>query len=350
MLRRKRWFLGLAGVALLLSGRTSVQADERATLIDSIAGTLQAEYVYPDVAAKLSAAVQRRAKRGDYAAISDNAALAQRLTRDLREVSHDKHLAAEYHAEGARAAPEIAPREELDRWRAEDALNNFRKVEHLDGNVGYLEIRGFHELDLAAEVARAAIVFVAHCDALIIDLRANRGGDPAMVAFVASFFFDERTHLNDVLVRQGNRLDQFWTSLQPGPIFGGQKPLYILTSKATFSAAEDFTYALKNLKRAVVVGEATGGGAHPTRMFKVSEHFALVVPFARSTSPITQQDWEGAGISPDIAVPASAAFDTAYRAALQRIAATTADAGRRRAIEALLGARGAELGPKKHSP
>jgi hypothetical protein len=167
MLRRKRWFLGLAGVALLVSGRTSVQADERATLIDSIARTVQAEYVYPDVAAKMSAAVQGRAKRGEYEPSATNAALAQRLTQDLREVSRDKHLGAEYHSEGARTAPEVATRQELERWRAEDALNNFafRKVEHLDGNVGYLDVRGFHELDLAAEVARAAIAFVAHCDA-----------------------------------------------------------------------------------------------------------------------------------------------------------------------------------------
>ena len=97
------------------------------------------------------------------------------------------------------------------------------------------------------------------------------------------------------------------------------------------------------MKRAIVVGEVTGGGAHPTRMIKVSEHFALLVPFARSKSPITQQDWEGMGVSPDIKVSASAAFGSAYRAALQRIAATTEDVARKRAVEAALSAQGAEL-------
>jgi retinol-binding protein 3 len=327
----------LAGACALTA--SADDASERSLLVAAVADALQSEYVYPELAAKMGDALRAHAKHGDYAAIGDGAALADKLTADLRAVSHDRHLSVGLHADGARSEPEGAPSiEDMQRWREDAARDNFgfRKVERMDGNIGYLDFRSFVEPYLSADTASAAMAFVANADALIIDLRQNGGGEPEMVARMASYLFDTRTHLNDIYMRRGDRLEQYWTTRLAGPAFGGRKPLDVLTSKATFSAAEDFTYALKNLKRGVIVGETTGGGAHPTRAIKVSEHFAVAVPFARSISPITHTDWEGAGVAPDLAVPAADALRTAYRAALQRILAATRDAKRKQELEALL--------------
>jgi len=319
-----------------------ISAEERAALVSGIGTKLGTEYVDPVVAKKMADAIATRARRGEYADVASGQALADKLKADLREVSHDQHLWIGYHPEGARDEPIAPTTADLDPWRPHVARDNFAfdKVERLQGNVGYVAFRIFAYPYLAAETATAAMSFVAHTDALIIDLRNNAGGDPDMVAYLASYLFDERTHLNDILVRKGNQLQQYWTSpLVPGQIYGGSKPVFVLTSRATFSAAEDFSYALQHLKRATIVGEKTGGGAHPSREFRITDHFTAAIPYARSMSPITQANWEGTGVAPDIAAPADRALAVAYQAALKRIAETTPDPQRKVEMQRLLDAQ-----------
>jgi C-terminal processing protease CtpA/Prc len=149
---------------------------------------------------------------------------------------------------------------------------------------------------------------------LIIDLRDNGGGRPDMVAYLSSYLFDSRTHLNDLWTRRTDKTEEFWTrDTIPGRRFGGVKPVYVLTSAQTFSGGEEFTYNLKNLKRATIVGETTGGGAHPVSGHRIDEHFRIDVPFARAINPITHTNWEGVGVTPDVVVPAKDALDTAQR-------------------------------------
>jgi C-terminal processing protease CtpA/Prc len=135
-----------------------------------------------------------------------------------------------------------------------------------------------------------------------------------MVAYLSSYLFDKRTHLNDLWTRRTGKTEEFWTrDTVPGRRFGGEKPVYVLTSAQTFSGAEEFTYNLKNLKRATIIGETTGGGAHPVNGHRIDEHFAIGVPFARAINPITHTNWEGVGVQPDISVPAADALATAQR-------------------------------------
>lgn len=146
--------------------------------------------------------------------------------------------------------------------------------------------------------------FVANTDALIIDLRKNNGGTPAMVALVSSDLFDEPTHLNDIDTRVGDKTQQWWTAgFVPGQRFGGKKPIYVLTSSRTFSGGEELADDLKSLHRATLVGETTGGGAHPMNRFRVNDHFEIGVPFARAIDPITKTNWEGTGVVPDASLP-----------------------------------------------
>jgi C-terminal processing protease CtpA/Prc len=158
------------------------------------------------------------------------------------------------------------------------------------------------------------MTFLAGTRALIIDLRENGGGSPAMVALVTSYLFDRRTHLNDLWTRATNKTEEFWTrDSVAGRRFGGEKPVYVLTSSNTFSGGEEFTNNLKVLKRATIVGETTGGGAHPVRSRRIDDHFFIGVPFARAINPITRTNWEGVGVEPDTKVPAAAALETALK-------------------------------------
>jgi C-terminal processing protease CtpA/Prc len=164
--------------------------------------------------------------------------------------------------------------------------------------------------------------FVAHTDAVIFDLRQNGGGHPAMVTLIASYLFDKPTHLIDIYNRKENTTTQNWTlSYLPGPRLPKQ-PAFVLTSKRTFSGAEEFAFDLKNQKRATIVGETTGGGAHPVSGHMVADYFTIGVPFAKSLDPVTKTNWEGTGVEPDVKVPAADALATAEKLALEKIQAS----------------------------
>ncbi len=164
--------------------------------------------------------------------------------------------------------------------------------------------------------------FLAHVDAIIFDLRGNHGGYPEMVSLIASYLFDEPTHLNDLYNRKKNATTQYWTL----PYVPGKRlsvPAFVLTSHETFSGAEEFTYDLKELKRATIVGETTGGGAHPTDGIRVDEHFLMAMPVERPINPVSQTDWEGKGVTPDVPVKADDALATAEKLASEKISAAS---------------------------
>ncbi len=191
----------------------------------------------------------------------------------------------------------------------------FKKAEILEGNIGYLKFDFFADPGVCGPTVVAAMNFLANVDAVIFDLRENGGGDPKMVAFVSSYLFAERTHLNDLWTRKGDVTEQYWTDpYVPGKRLDG-KPAFVLTSKNTFSGGEEFTNNLKVLKRATIVGETSGGGAHPVRGHRITEHFGIGVPFARAINPVNHTNWEGTGVEPDVKVAAADALSTAEKLA-----------------------------------
>jgi hypothetical protein len=302
----------------------SIDAATRARAVAGAAALLDTFYVFPDVAKRLGDSLRVRLARKEYDRYTIGVTFAMRLDDDLAEVAHDKHLHVNYSARPLppepshpAGAPPPAPSPE-DQAREREFLNGincgFVKAEQLPGNVGYLKFNMFADTDMCAATATAAMNFVAGTRALIIDMRENGGGSPGMVAFVSSYLFDRRTHLNDLWTRRTGATKEFWTTDSvSGRRFGGTKPIYVLTSARTFSGAEEFTYNLKNLKRATIVGETTGGGAHPVAGHRIDEHFMIGVPFARAINPITHTNWEGVGVKPDIPVPATDALATAQK-------------------------------------
>jgi hypothetical protein len=300
----------------------TISASERSEVIAGVLKELVKSYVYPEKAKDMEAAVRARQEKGEYDKITNAAELARTLTDHLREVSHDKHLHVDYMAGfPGGAAPQPGPANR-DQMRKRFATRNygFKKVERLEGNVGYLELEGFMPAEFAAETAAAAMSFLANTDALIIDLRRNGGGDPTMVAFLCSYFFEPRpVHLNDLYHRPEDSTHQWWTlPYVPGRRYLG-KEVYLLTSKRTFSAAEEFAYDLQCLKRATIVGETTGGGAHPGKGHRINDHFMMFVPTGRAINPVTKTNWEGTGVKPDVEVPAEKALETAHSKAREKL-------------------------------
>jgi len=300
-------------------------APARAEIIEGVAKRLKHDYVFPATATKMAQSLEDRAARKEYDQVTSAKEFARLLTTHLQEISHDKHLHVDYIAvpppQGGPRRPTPDMKEKM-RQSASARNFGFEKIERLEGNIGYLDLRGFMPAELAGETAAAAMNFLANTDALILDLRKNGGGAPSMVALLCSYLFPAEpvVHLNDLYMRPEDSTHQWWTlPYVPGKRYT-EKEVFVLTSNRTFSAAEECTYNLKSLKRATIVGETTGGGAHPGGPQRINDHFFVWVPSGRAINPITKTNWEGTGVKPDIEVSADLALKTAHLAALQKLA------------------------------
>jgi hypothetical protein len=321
------------------SSEFKLDATIREQVINGVAQKLGEYYVFPEIAERLAKDLRSRQNRGEYDTIVDPKQFSDQLTRDLQAISKDKHLRVRYSKEPLADRGIFPPPAFIEEQRPEYARRNngFERLERLPGNVGYLDLRMFAPPEFGAATAVAAMNFLGNCDALIIDLRRNGGGKPAMVAFIASFLFGaEPIHLNDLYIRRGNIVQQFWTlPYLPGRRMQNQ-PVYVLTSAFTFSGAEEFAYNLKNFKRATIVGEVTAGGAHPVSNQRVHQHFAIGVPYARAVSPVTKANWEGTGVEPDVKIPAQEALRWAHLDAVKKLLVGATDPDQKELLEEAL--------------
>ena len=332
----------------------TIDANVRTEIIDSLFKDLNESYVFPEVAKKMETDVRNRLKSGEYNQLTSAREFAKKLTDDLRSVSKDKHLGVRFSdrvipVRVKRSEPTEAEKAEYKRMMS---VNNygFVKVEVMRGNIGYIDFRGFTNPDMGAETVAAAMNFVNNSDALIFDLRQNGGGDPAMVALICSYLFgDKPVHLNDLYWRKENRTEEFWTKPNVLGKKYNDKEVYVLTSKRTFSGAEEFSYNLKNLKRATIVGETTGGGAHPGDGFRLGDHFEAFIPTGRAISPVTKTNWEGTGVEPDVKVPQEQALKTAYISALNKSLEKSKDENLKNALKKIIEQTQKELDEMKKS-
>ncbi|MBI5806347.1 hypothetical protein HZA73_09905 [candidate division TA06 bacterium] len=331
-------FLSEVMLMALLAGSAQAQTPSKVALdkilkkqtIEAITVLLDSNYVFPETAKKMNQLVLKNLRSGKYNKITDPEELAGRMTEDLRSVSHDLHLNVRYEpgqiaAIRADTLKNQVPPELIKSWQR---INyGFVKAEYLPGNVGYLELRAFTDPKMpeAGQAAISAMNYLANAQAIIFDLRKNGGGHPEMIQLLSSFLFTEPTHLNDIYERPGNTTQQYWTL----PYIPGSRrpnvPVYILTSNYTFSGAEEFTNNLKELKRATILGENTGGGAHPVDFKIVNDLFIISLPFGRAINPISKSNWEGTGVIPHVKVPADSAFNAAYLMALDTLIKSAAD-------------------------
>ncbi len=330
-------------------------AAKRAEIIDSVCASLNKTYVFPDVAQQMDEYVRAQMAEGAYDDLTTVAEFAQALTRDLRSISRDRHLGVVY-AAPAQVASMSADRdeEEVARERREEYARsnfNFKRVELLEGNVGYLRFDSFMDAGWAGPTAVAAMNFLANADAIIFDMRYNGGGSPSLIQLITTYLFEESIHLNSFYIRESDSTTQFWTLTHvPGERMP-DVPVYVLTSNRTFSGAEEFTYNLKNLERGTIVGDTTGGGAHPTATH-VYEHLNAEahVPFGRAVNPITGTNWEGVGVIPDVPVPSEQALETAHLMALRELREGETDPRQHFALDWAIAGLEAQLNPVTVDP
>jgi len=302
-------------------------------IVAAVLPLLRANYVLPELAEQAAAAVEARLAAGEYDDL-DEVTLTELVTSHLQEITGDRHLALRLGGGPAprreRPGEPAEPGEHEDHesrrlaMRRRGRLDNFgiRRVERLDGNVGYIDLRRMPVPANAGPAIAAAMELVAGTYALIIDMRHNGGGSPEGVALWCSYLLEERpTHLNDIFHADTGETRQFWAlPYVPGTRYV-DRPVYVLTGSHTFSGGEELCYNLQALGRAELIGETTGGGAHPTRGFPISPAVHIGIPFARSVNPVTGTNWQGTGVVPDVAVPEAQACDVAYARALRHVLA-----------------------------
>ncbi|CAH0171473.1 hypothetical protein SRABI118_01006 [Massilia sp. Bi118] len=300
----------------------TIDAAMRTQTIDALAAKLNQHYMSPEKAREIEALLRERQKRGAYDAIGDAEKFAEQLEADITGVSHDLHMGVGFSSSPLPPDPSGEP-DLRGRTPPPDAplfmrvfgaivlsRENFgiAKVEHLSPGVGFLQLTGFAPPVMSADRVASAMNKLADTDALIIDLRGNRGGHPGGVNLMLSYFVDQRTHVNDIWSRNTGSTTELWTEDRlEGKRYGGKKPVFILVDRDTMSAGENFAYTMQALKRATIIGTRTWGGAHPGRPYRLGDHFYALVPDARIINPITHTDWEGTGVLPDVeAAPADA--------------------------------------------
>lgn len=305
---------GNAGIIHAAREYAQVDAAERHRVIQGAIANLNQHYAYPEVARKITSALAAHEKNGDYQAVKEAGAFADLLTKQMRDTSQDMHLDILYSPDPLPEHPLGAIPESMERYREyiEHYNCTFEKTEILRHRIGYLKLNSFPDHFVCEATARAEMNRLNDASAIIVDLRENPGGDAEMVMLLASYLFDHPEYMYNP---RENTTQQCWTR---SPVPGNKladKPVYILTSGVTSSAAEHFSFDLKMLRRATLVGETTSGAAHSGVFHRIDEHFGMGIPETKPINPFSKSDWAVVGVEPDVKVKAADALEIAVKLA-----------------------------------
>lgn len=275
-------------------------------------------YVYPDVAKATEEHLMNQFEKGHFDQFNTNETFAEALTISVQEINKDKHMKVfnQPPYEAPAQTPERIIEEKLYNLKRRKEYNRgFNNVKVLDGNIGYIDLRGFTYFQEGKEFADAYMKLIANTDAVIIDLSQNGGGDPEMVKYLCSYFFEGGVHLNSLYFREGDKTIDFYTEEE----VDGRKmidvPLFVITGEKTFSGAEEFSYNMQTQKRATLVGQTTGGGANPGGTRPINEFLSVFIPTGKAINPITKTNWEGTGVVPEVKTSANKAMSEAHELA-----------------------------------
>lgn len=321
---------------------TPLDARTRAAVVESLIVRMQTRYVFPEKAAEVAKVLRRRLTSKEYDRITSSKEFADTLLTQMQAVTRDFHTRVHYRAEPFPpmfVEMQPSPQERAQAVEDERRMNfGFERVQRLAGNVGYLDLRNFSDLPESMPTAVAAMNFLGSTDAMIVDLRRNGGGSTTMIQMLLSWFTPANAplHYSDFYHREGNRTEQFHSlAYVPGPRFNG-KPLFVLISPRTGSAAEEFAYDVQTHGLGKLYGETTAGAANPGELLPLTEHFAAFIATGRSINTVTKTNWEGVGVKPDVAVPPGDALREAHTTALQQMIEREKAEPRRMALQRAL--------------
>jgi hypothetical protein len=270
-------------------------------------------YVFPDKGKEVKNYLYEQLEKGAYVGIENIDSLAARLKKDIQIISKDLHANVVVTKQDQEKEDDSPQDPMMDFFNSLDNYG-FTKVDLLDDETGLLEISFFYPIQMdkkAADAASRAMQKFRDCSTIIFDLRKCKGGSPEMLNYLVTYLYPKGTkiHLNDFYYRPTEAYSSTYTlDSVPGERLDKTK-VYVLTSGKTFSCGEEFAYDIKNLKRGTIVGEVTGGAAHPVQPMVVNERLQVLMPSGRAINPITKTNWEGIGVLPDIEVGAEKALD-----------------------------------------
>jgi len=288
----------------------------RRAVIDRLAEVIRANYIDPELAESMAREIETQDRAGRFSQITSAVALCDVVNHVLRSVCSDSHLGwMWFSTEEELRTPKADPVavDQAYRDRAELFQHGLHVVDCLEGNIGYVDLRNFFRKDVSGASVSLAMEMLADTKALIIDLRENQGGDLSMVSYLCSYLLPSvRTPLLEEHYRPPQPVSTWFTEADLPSNRYLDRPVYLLTSRTTWSAAEAFCDVLKHLSRATLVGETTRGGANgTTAFFSLSPHFDISLPICRMINPVTGTNWEGIGVEPHVAVEATVAHRTA---------------------------------------
>ena len=317
--------LVFVSITSLNAQNKEINENEKREIVQLISENLLETYLDLDVAKEMTSVLKSNIKSNKYTSIKNPDEFSKIVTLDLQKVSKDLHLKVNFEPKKIARKKRVMPeemkieREKMMAMRMAEINYGFTEVKVLNGNIGYLNLRMFVDIKYGREAATAAMSFLNNTNAIIIDLRTNGGGVPSMMQLLSSYFTDAKpVLLSNFYERKTNSETQLYTFETIDGKRMTNKPLYILTSKKTFSAAEAFTYTLKHLDKAVVVGEITKGGANRTKSINLNNDFSISVPYIKSIHPVTKSNWEGVGVQPTIETAENDAFVIAYIDAIHK--------------------------------
>ena len=331
---------------------TTLSDAQKEIILQRLLKRIEDFYVLQDEVQGIKDYIRARHEEQAYRDLVDAQQLARQLTLDLRATSQDVHFGIMHDSTMFETMePMLAPldgpnsRDAMREWMrdsdgaagigrmAGDKRQNFffTKLEILEGNVGYLRLDRVPALDLAKPTVDAAMAFLTHADAVILDVRGNPGGVGGFIPYLMSYFFPEdSTYLYKRDYQALEERNQYYTyKTLPGKRLD-HVPLYVLIDPFTGSAARNLAYTLQSFDRATLVGETSGGGgfrgAHSAGIFPLADGLLAMVPIGRVVNAKTNTNWRDGGVQPDVSVPSKEAQDAAHELALETLLDRTDDA------------------------
>ncbi|MBS1826749.1 MAG: S41 family peptidase [Acidobacteria bacterium] len=278
------------GIALS-NGQGKMMAPDRA--VRAVMETMRRDYPDPKVQAAVTVALKDLEESGALARVTSDEELSRLLSSAVREASGDNNL-------------DVVVTEELGIPPVSRDDCGFERLEILAGNIGFVKLSRFARLETCRVAAASAMDYLNQVDALVMDLRDNRGGYPDMVMWMAAYLFH---HPQFIYNPRESTTRASWTA---SPVKGNKladKPVYLLVSSRTESAAEQFAYNMKMLRRAALVGGTTSGKTHA----------GVFAPQVAPINPYGEKDWDGVGVSPHVQVEEGKAMERALRLAWSRL-------------------------------